>query len=110
MSRAKGILYKHRIEFAVLAVFFVLIGGFAIANPKVFLNYRAYIAVFTTLGASIILVTSSVFVVASGEIGPFLPLDHRVVGHGICHDREGRGQSRFSPLSPRCSREPSAGS
>ena len=73
MSRARDILYKHRIEFAVLAVFFVLIAIFAIANPKVFFNYRAYIAVFTTLGASIILVTSSVFVVASGELDLSFP-------------------------------------
>jgi simple sugar transport system permease protein len=73
MSRARDILYKHRIEFAVLAVFFVLIGIFAIANPKVFFNYRAYIAVFTTLGASIILVTSSVFIVASGELDLSFP-------------------------------------
>jgi ribose/xylose/arabinose/galactoside ABC-type transport system permease subunit len=73
MSRASSILHKHRIEFAVLAVFFILIGIFAVANPKVFLNYRAYIAVFTTLGASVILVTSGVFVVASGELDLSFP-------------------------------------
>jgi len=66
-------LYKHRIEFAVLGVFFVLIAGFAIANPRVFLNYRAYMAVFTTLGASIILVTANVFIVASGEMDLSFP-------------------------------------
>jgi ribose/xylose/arabinose/galactoside ABC-type transport system permease subunit len=73
MSSAKGFLYKHKIEFAVLGVFFTLIAGFAIANPRVFLNYRAYTAVFTTLGASIILVTANVFVVASGEMDLSFP-------------------------------------
>ena len=73
MSRARGFLYKHRIEFAVLGVFFVLIAGFAIASPRVFLNYRAYMAVFTTLGASIILVTSNVFIMASGELDLSFP-------------------------------------
>jgi len=73
MNRTVSFLYKHRIEFAVLAVFFVLIGCFAIANPKVFLNYRAYMAVFTTLGASIILVSANVFIVASGEMDLSFP-------------------------------------
>ena len=73
MSTAKGFLYKHRIEFAVLGVFFAMIAAFAIANPRVFLNYRAYFAVFTTLGASIVLVTANVFVVASGEMDLSFP-------------------------------------
>jgi ribose/xylose/arabinose/galactoside ABC-type transport system permease subunit len=73
MSSAKSFFYKHRIEFAVLGVFFALIAGFAIANPRVFLNYRAYMAVFTTLGASIVLVTANVFVVASGEMDLSFP-------------------------------------
>ncbi|MCX6377554.1 MAG: ABC transporter permease, partial [Armatimonadetes bacterium] len=73
MTSAKGFLYKHRIEFAVLGVFFAMIASFAIASPRVFLNYRAYTAVFTTLGASIILVTANVFVVASGEMDLSFP-------------------------------------
>ena len=73
MSRARSFFYRHRIEFAVLGVFFALIAVFAIANPRVFLNYRAYTAVFTTLGASIILVTSNVFIVASGELDLSFP-------------------------------------
>ena len=73
MSAAKGFLYKHRIEFAVLGVFFAMIAAFAVANPRVFLNYRAYFAVFTTLGASIVLVTANVFVVASGEMDLSFP-------------------------------------
>jgi ribose/xylose/arabinose/galactoside ABC-type transport system permease subunit len=79
MSRARDIWYRHRIEFAVLGVFFALIAVFAIANPRVFLNYRAYMAVFTTLGASIILVTSNVFIVASGEMDLSFP---SVIGLG----------------------------
>lgn len=73
MNSAKSFLYKHRIEFAVLGVFFAMIAAFAIANPRVFLNYRAYMAVFTTLGASIVLVTANVFVVASGEMDLSFP-------------------------------------
>jgi ribose/xylose/arabinose/galactoside ABC-type transport system permease subunit len=73
MSRARDFFYKYRIEFAVLGVFFALITVFAIANPRVFLNYRAYMAVFTTLGASIVLVTANVFVVASGEMDLSFP-------------------------------------
>jgi ribose/xylose/arabinose/galactoside ABC-type transport system permease subunit len=73
MNKAVGFLYKHRIEFAVLAVFFILIACFAVANPRVFLNYRAYMAVFTTLGASIVLVTANVFIVASGEMDLSFP-------------------------------------
>jgi len=73
MSRLRDLLNKHKIEFAVLAVFLVMIASFAIANPRVFFNYRAYLAVFTTLGASIILVTANVFVVASGEMDLSFP-------------------------------------
>src|SRR4030042_25277 len=73
MSRIKDVLLRHKIEFAVLAVFFVLIGVFAIANPRVFFNYRAHMPVFTTLGASIGLVPASVFVVASGELDLSFP-------------------------------------
>jgi len=73
MNRGRDFFYKYRIEFAVLGVFFALITVFAIANPRVFLNYRAYMAVFTTLGASIVLVTANVFVVASGEMDLSFP-------------------------------------
>jgi len=73
MHKIRRFLYRNRIEFAVLAVFFILIGGFMIASPRVFLNYRAYIAVFTTLGISLILATSGVFVVASGELDLSFP-------------------------------------
>jgi simple sugar transport system permease protein len=69
----RNFLSKYKIELAVLAVFLILIGVFVIANPRVFLDYRAYLAVFTTLGASIILVTSNVFVVASGEMDLSFP-------------------------------------
>lgn len=73
MSSARYFLSKYKIELAVFAVFVILIGLFVIANPRVFLDYRAYLAVFTTLGASIILVTSTVFVVATGELDLSFP-------------------------------------
>ncbi len=73
MSTRTGFLSRYKLSMGVTAVFLLLMAVFAIANPKVFLDYRAYMAVFTTLGASIILATSVVFVVASGELDLSFP-------------------------------------
>lgn len=59
---------KNRRAFSALLVFAVLILGFIVANPKVFLNPLAYRAVFISLPVSIILAASLVFVVTAGEI------------------------------------------
>jgi simple sugar transport system permease protein len=59
---------KNRRPFSALLVFAVLILGFMIANPQVFLNPLAYRAVFISLPVSIILATSLVFLVTAGEI------------------------------------------
>lgn len=59
---------KNRRAFSALLVFAVLILGFMVANPKVFLNPLAYRAVFISLPVSIILAASLVFVVTAGEI------------------------------------------
>ena len=72
-SFLSSFLRRNKISIGVTVVFVVLMGVFIIANPRVFLNYRAYMAVFTTLGASIILATSVVFVVASGELDLSFP-------------------------------------
>lgn len=64
---------KYKISIGVTSVFLILMSIFIIANPSVFLNYRAYMAVFTTLGASIILAATMVFVVASGELDLSFP-------------------------------------
>jgi ribose/xylose/arabinose/galactoside ABC-type transport system permease subunit len=73
MGTLKHMVARHKIELAVFAVLVIMIGVFIILNPKVFLNPRAYLAVFTTLGCSIILVTAAVFVVASGEMDLSFP-------------------------------------
>jgi ribose/xylose/arabinose/galactoside ABC-type transport system permease subunit len=73
MGTLKHMVARHKIELAVFAVLVIMIGVFIILNPKVFLNPRVYLAVFTTLGCSIILVTAAVFVVASGEMDLSFP-------------------------------------
>ena len=59
---------KNRRAFSALLVFAVLLLGFVIANPQVFLNPLAYRAVFISLPVSIILAASLVFIVTAGEI------------------------------------------
>src|SRR6185503_16094958 len=59
---------KNRRPFSALLVFAMLLLGFVIANPKVFLNPLAYRAVFISLPVSIILSASLVFLVTAGEI------------------------------------------
>jgi simple sugar transport system permease protein len=73
MIPRSGFLSRNKLSIAVLLVFLSLMGLFIILKPSVFLHYRAYMAVFTTLGASIILTTSVVFVVASGELDLSFP-------------------------------------
>ena len=59
---------KNRRPFSALLVFAMLILGFIMANPQVFLNPLAYRAVFISLPVSIILAASLVFLVTAGEI------------------------------------------
>jgi ribose/xylose/arabinose/galactoside ABC-type transport system permease subunit len=73
MNIRTGFVAKYKLSMGVTAVFLFLLGCFIAANPKVFLDYRAYTAVFTSLGASIIMATSVVFVVASGELDLSFP-------------------------------------
>jgi len=60
-------------EIAVSSVFLLMIVIFICGNPSVFLNYRLYMAVFTTLPILIFLSTSLVFVIANGEIDLSFP-------------------------------------
>lgn len=69
----RDFIKKRKIEIAISLVFFIIMVVFIIANPVVFLNYRVYMAVFTTLPILIILSTSMVFVIASGEIDLSFP-------------------------------------
>lgn len=69
----KNFLSSKKLEIAVGGTFFVMLIIFIIANPQVFLSYRIYIAVFTTLPILIILATSLVFVVSVGEIDLSFP-------------------------------------
>jgi len=59
---------KNRRPFSAFLVFAMLILGFMMANPQVFLNPLAYRAVFISLPVSIILAASLVFIVTAGEI------------------------------------------
>jgi len=58
----------NRRALSSLLVFLVLLAAFILASPQVFLNPGMYVAIFRTLPVSIILATSLVFVIASGEI------------------------------------------
>jgi len=64
----KDFIKKRKLEIGVSSVFFIIMIVFIFANPFVFLNYRIYMAVFTTLPILIILSTSTVFVIANGEM------------------------------------------
>jgi len=69
----KDFVKKRKLEIAVSSVFFIIMIVFILANPFVFLNYRIYMAVFTTLPILIILSTSMVFVIANGEMDLSFP-------------------------------------
>jgi len=62
-----------KIELGVSIALIVLMSVFIIANPRVFLDYRVYVSVFTVLPSLIILTASIVFVIASGEIDLSFP-------------------------------------
>jgi len=75
----RGFLSSKKLEVAVGGTFLILLIIFILGNPDVFLSYRIYIAVFTTLPILIILSTSLVFIIASGEIDLSFPA---VIGIG----------------------------
>ncbi|NPV53449.1 MAG: ABC transporter permease [Firmicutes bacterium] len=64
---------KNKTEISVISAFAILMIVFLFANPRVFLSYNAYTAVFTTLPVTIILTVSAVFMVASGEMDLSFP-------------------------------------
>jgi len=69
----KNFISSKKIEVAVGLTFLILMVIFIITSPQVFLSYRIYNAVFTSLPILIILSTSLVFVVSSGEIDLSFP-------------------------------------
>lgn len=75
----KNFISSKKIEIAVGLTFLILLIIFMITSPQVFLGYRIYNAVFTSLPILIILSTSLVFVVSAGEIDLSFP---SVIGIG----------------------------
>jgi simple sugar transport system permease protein len=69
----KDFIEHHKVEIAVIAIFIVMLTIFVVLSPDVFLKYRIYIALFTTLPILVIITTSLVFVIASGEIDLSFP-------------------------------------
>lgn len=65
MSGSTGI--KNRLEFSAIVSFVVMIAIFLIANPTVFLDYRIYASVFTTLPVIMILSLAYMIVISSGQ-------------------------------------------
>src|ERR1700674_5060918 len=66
-------LDSNRAALGTLAVFVVMISGFAIASPRVFLHWPIYSSVLVTLPVALCLVVPLVFVVTVGEIDLSFP-------------------------------------
>ena len=64
---------RYKVEIAVSSVFLIMLTLFFITSPRVFLDYRIYMAIFTNLGVLIILSVSNVFIVTAGEIDVSFP-------------------------------------
>lgn len=73
------IIRRYKLEFSVFFAFVILLLVFLIANPRVFLSPRCYAAVFTTVPLTMILASSAVLMVTSGEIDLSFP---SIVGLG----------------------------
>jgi simple sugar transport system permease protein len=67
------LLRNCRRPLSALAFLLVLLVGFIAANPAVFLDPRAYTAVFTFLPVSVVIAVPLVFLVTSGEIDLSFP-------------------------------------
>ncbi|MDR1176567.1 MAG: ABC transporter permease [Treponema sp.] len=65
--KIKKFFLSYRIQFSVLGVMVLLLIIFAIMNPKVFLSYNTYRALFIVYPIPLMLVCGLVFVTASGE-------------------------------------------
>jgi ribose/xylose/arabinose/galactoside ABC-type transport system permease subunit len=63
----------HRAPIATLGVFIAMMALFFIGNPSVFVDWRIYNAVLTTLPVALFLVVPLVFVVTVGEIDLSFP-------------------------------------
>jgi simple sugar transport system permease protein len=63
----KRVISTYKIQFAVLAVMFLLLIFFAVMNPRVFLNYNIYRAIFIVYPIPLILACGLVFSSACGE-------------------------------------------
>lgn len=62
-----GTTIKNRMESSAIISFVLMMAVFLIANPTVFLDFRVYSSVFTTLPVIMILSLAYMFVIASGQ-------------------------------------------
>lgn len=62
------VISEHREFASSIIFFFIMLTGFAIANPQVWLNSQIYSAIATTFPQYAILAVGLVFVIVSGEI------------------------------------------
>jgi len=70
---------KHKLDISVSFFFVLIMLIFIIIKPEIFLGYKIYMAVFTSLGLVTILTVTMVFVVVIGEIDLSFP---SVIGMG----------------------------
>jgi ribose/xylose/arabinose/galactoside ABC-type transport system permease subunit len=66
-------ILSNRAALGSLAIFWLMLLAFFVANPTVFSNWGLYTAVMTTLPVTLFLVAPLVFVVTSGEIDLSFP-------------------------------------
>jgi ribose/xylose/arabinose/galactoside ABC-type transport system permease subunit len=66
-------ILENRAALGSLAIFWLMLLAFFVANPAVFSNWGLYTAVMTTLPVTLFLVAPLVFVVTSGEIDLSFP-------------------------------------
>ncbi|MFC1959707.1 ABC transporter permease [Chloroflexota bacterium] len=72
-STLRVFIYNNRRALSAAIIFFVLLGIFTIANPRVFTNPITYRAVFTSVPISLFVVVPLVFIIVSGEIDLSFP-------------------------------------
>lgn len=75
----KNFFNSHKLDISVSFFFVIVMLIFIIAAPDVFLSYKIYTAVFSTLGLVAILTVTMVFLIVGGEIDLSFP---SVIGVG----------------------------
>jgi len=75
----KKYFVSHKLDISVSFFFVLIMLIFIAAKPEVFIGYKIYMAVFTSLGLVAILTTAIVFIIVVGEIDLSFP---SVIGMG----------------------------